>query len=188
MKQWLEQPGTLFSLYSIGVICAWPCATHTDWDPENINAPNPTVGFSHLDRRKVQILKNLGFSEHLFCKMNNGNSLFSSVGCHENRCTTAVTCKPLILSPNAESEGHKSVCYPTTLLFYWCFWNVSFAGRIWQKWKRLWGPNLKILSLRFINTASKGLYKNNSDGTLFKALTSALLEELRPLAGCHKNT
>lgn len=50
------------------------------------------------------------------------------------------------------------------------------------------GPNLKILSLNFINTASKGLYKNNSDGTLFKTLTSALLEELRPLAGYHKNT
>lgn len=47
-------------------------------------------------------------------------------------------------------------------------------------------PNLKILSLNFIDTASKGLYKNNSDGPLFKALTSVLLIELRPLAGCHK--
>lgn len=50
------------------------------------------------------------------------------------------------------------------------------------------GPNLKSLSLHFIHTASKGLYQNNSDEPLFKALTSALLKELRPLAGCHKNT
>lgn len=50
------------------------------------------------------------------------------------------------------------------------------------------GPNLKTLSLHFIDIASKGLYRSNSDGPLFKALTSALLKELRPLAGCHKNT
>lgn len=49
------------------------------------------------------------------------------------------------------------------------------------------GPNLKIWSWHVIDTASKGLYKNSSDGPLFKALTSALLKELMPLAGCHKN-
>lgn len=50
------------------------------------------------------------------------------------------------------------------------------------------GPNLKILSLCFIDTASKGLHKNSSDGPLCKTLTSALLKELRPLAVCRKNT